>query len=407
MMYPRIQSAYHKAEQHLGKPFAEEVVKHGQRYEHLLRGLGAAEAAGNRRKVREIQDLILRSYSAKLVCLVRSIRPGDLWTPEAIKQIAGSLDPRKNCDEKIGVRAEPKASGAGWRPICIFGPKRQALHRLVLDILDVRFPSDEFNYLVKGRGAERASDRVTELFQDDELPFFVLADVKECFRSVQHERVSEAIGLPKEVVRNSILINSPDFLPVVGGFPPECAIGSLVGAAQEGIPQGSRVSQKVAAIMLGPALRSIASAERIVSVSDDIALAAGSLHEANALTKALIGVLESHPAGPFRLKRCEIKHIRDGFSFLQYHHRKDAFSTAVHRRPAYRSYRKYRRKVVALFAMNDYRTAFRHCARYRWHWMRSFRRWRWNWLSKLYLWLTTLDAMKQGCKIKDAAQKSA
>ena len=122
MMYPRIQSAYHKAEQHLGKPFAEEVVKHGQRYEHLLRGLGAAEAAGNRRKVREIQDLILRSYSAKLVCLVRSIRPEDLWTPEAIKQIAGLLDPRKNCGEKIGVRAEPKASGAGWRPISYSDP---------------------------------------------------------------------------------------------------------------------------------------------------------------------------------------------------------------------------------------------------------------------------------------------
>jgi RNA-directed DNA polymerase len=183
---PRVQSAYHKAKEYLGAEFADEVAKHACRYEHLLRGLAAAECAGNRRKAREMQDLILRSYSAKLVCLARSMQPGNSFTGDSIKQIAASLDPRKDCGEKIAIRAYPKLSG-GWRPICAFGPKRQALHYLVLDILDVRFPPDEFNYLVKGRGAERASDRVVELFEQQELSFFVTADITECFRSVQHE----------------------------------------------------------------------------------------------------------------------------------------------------------------------------------------------------------------------------
>jgi RNA-directed DNA polymerase len=409
MRSSRVQSAFHKAKQHIGTEFANEVAEHGQRYEHLLRGLAAAEAAGNRRKARETQNLILRSYSAKLICLVRSLQPGTSLTGDSIKEIAASLDPRKDCGEKITVRAEPKSSGTGWRAICSFGLKRQTLHRLVVDILDVRFGTDTINYQAKGKGAERASDRIVELYEQHELPFYVIADIKECFRSVQHERVSEAIGLPKEVVRNSILISSPDSLSVVGGFPPGCTIVMLVGAAQEGLPQGSRVSEKVAAIMLGPALRSIASAERIVSLSDDIALAASSLHEAKALTKALIGVFESHPTGPFRLKHCEIEHINDGFSFLQYYHRRDAFAAKVHRRPAKNSYLRYRRKVTALFVENDYRAAFRHCARYRWHWMRSFRRWRWVWLSKLLLWQTTVDAIQEGLRIKSkkAAQKAA
>ena len=409
MISARVQSAYHRAKRHFGEEFAEEVANYGRRYEHLLRGLGAAEAAGNRRKVREMQDLILRSYSAKMVCLVRSIRPGDSWTPETIKHIAGSLDPRKNCGEKIGVRAGPKGSGTGWRPITIFGPKRQALHRLVLDILDVRFPTDEFNFLVKGKGAERASDRIVELFQVEGLRFFVLADIEECFRSVQHEQVSKVTKLPQEVVKQTILINSPQSLCVIGGLPPNTDMTLLVGAAQEGLPQGSRVSQKVAAIVLGPALRKITSAGRIVSVSDDIALGAASFYEAEALTKALNGVLESHPAGPFRLKRCEIRYIGDGFSFLQYHHRRNAFTNQVHRRPGTSSYTRYSRRVVRLFADNDYRIAFRHCARYRWRWMRSFRRWPWNSLSKLLLWLTTLDAIREGLyiKSKNGVQKSA
>jgi RNA-directed DNA polymerase len=212
--------------------------------------------------------------------------------------------------------------------------------------------------------------------------------------------VREVTKLPQELIRQTILINSPDSLYVVGGLPPQCSIETLVGAAQEGLPQGSRASQKVAAIMLGPALRSVTSAERIVNVSDDIALAAHSLSEAKALKKTLVGVLETHPAGPFRLKRCDINHVNDGFSFLQFHHRRDPFTAKVRRRPANKSYYKYKRKVAALFAENDYRTAFRHCARYRWHWMRSFRRWHWVWLSKLFLWLTTLDAIKEGQRIK-------
>ena len=398
---PRVQSASHYAQHLFGHEFAVEVSKHAEVHEQLLRRLSAAAATGNRRKVRQAQDALFRSYSSILVCLVHCLNQDSGLSPDAVKKSAAQLDPYQDCGEEIICWAEPKGSGNGWRPICSFGPKRQALHLLVVDILGARFGTDEINYLAAGRGAERASDRIVHLVEEEQFSVFVLADIQDFFRSVQQGGVCAVTGLPQNVVRHSIFVSEVKAFSMSGGFPPNVSLSTipiepLVGAAQRGLPQGSRASQVVAAILLGPALRNIISAECAVFYGDDIALAANKLSEGEALKEALVGILKSHPAGPFQLKRCETKHIQEGFSFLQYHHRRDLFINRVRRRPANVSYFRYQRRVSTLFATFKAKEAFKRTAHYRWRWMRSFRRWHWNWLSKLMLWQTTLEGMRQG-----------
>jgi hypothetical protein len=118
------------------------------------------------------------------------------------------------------------------------------------------------------------------------------------------------------------------------------------------------------------------------------------------LNKALPGVFESHPAGPFLLKRCEVRHIDHGFEFMKYRHKRDPFTGKIHRRPAAQSYSRYSQRVIKIMCSEPTRLAVRKVARYRSNWMRAFPRWRWNSTSKLLLWLTTGDAIKEGLRSK-------
>lgn len=405
MKSANVQSAVHRAQLLAGPEFAAEVQKHAEAYELSLRRLAQAAATGNKRRVRSIQYRILNSFSAKLVSMVGVVNPTVPHPPETIRAMAETLDPYKDCGEKVTCWKVPKGSGQGWRPICAFGPKRQAVHSLIADLLTARFGEDQTNYLAKGKGAERASDWIVEEVEQKEHSIFVLGDIKDCYRSVRHEVLSELTGLPKEVVINGLLIPSVDLMCPIGGFPPGCnTFEPLVGAARQGLPQGSRVSALVVALLLGPALRQIASAERIVIYGDDFAISTHSMSEAIALKKAAVGILESHPAGPFRLKRCEIKHVNDGFSFLSYHHRLDVYDNKVRRRPAINSYLRYERKVSEIFANLTFRDARRKVARYRTRWMKSFRKWPWNPQSKTLLWLTTFEAMVKGLSKKETTE---
>lgn len=337
----------------------------------------------------------MTSFSSKVVCVVRSIKERPDLTAKEVEQIAAALDPFSNCGEPIAVKAVPKSSGEGWRPICAYGPKRQALQTLCLDILVARFGEDECNYLRKGRGADRASDRINQLV-DEGYRYFVLFDVKDFFRSVQQEKVEEVTGLPKEVVRTCILNESAP-VHIVGYLPHKTDPETLHGAAHEGLPQGSRASQFVAGLLFGPALRSVASADRIIFHGDDGVIAACHEQEAVALNKALIGVFQSHPAGPFRLKRHEIAHVSDGVSFLKYRSRLDHVSGEVRRHPAAASYARYQRRVEQITVESKTQRDFmRALAGYRWRWMQSFPRWRWNQVSRLNLWFTTFDGVKLG-----------
>jgi RNA-directed DNA polymerase len=394
---PLMEAAYQKARILFGVEFADEISTHAATYEGLLRQFERALSKGKSRKARGIQDLILKSYSSKLVCLIRSLGGETSLTVVDVRAIAKSLNPFKDCGEEIFTWADPKSSGYGWRPICAFQVKRKALQILCCDILLSRFGIESSNFLRKGKGAERASDEIVRLIG---LGFshFVLTDIKNCFRSVQIKGLHKALGLPEAVVRNCLLIGPNVSLSLSGDMPNGITLETLDGAAREGVPQGSRASQLVVSILLGPTLRQLASVDCTVVVGDDVAIAAHSKKEANALLIALEEALKLHPFGPFRLKRQETVRVYDGFDFLQYRHKKDWLTDQIWRHPASASYDRYSRKVTTIAATGPPLEALKRIARYRYHWMKSFNRWRWNFISKLLLWQTTVVAMEKGGK---------
>jgi RNA-directed DNA polymerase len=393
---PTVESAYQKAKWHFGIDVASQVLIHARHYELQLAQLREAIAQDNRGKTRFIQQIILTSYSAKLVCLIRSLKVETKLTWEEVVGIAKTLNPKKDCGEAVFVWAEPKASGFGWRPVCAFGPKRTALQTLCADILLARFGFNPSDYLRKGKGAECASDKIVDLVIAG-YEYFVLTDIKNFFRSVQKKGLHKVLGLPKAVVENSLLIGSDASLSL-GDCLHICAIETLDGAAREGLPTGSRASQIVASILLGPALEQLASVDRIVVHGDDVAIGASSNSEATALLKALTEAVELHPFGPFRLKRYDIKHINDGFYFCQYRHKRDWLTGKVKRRPSDNGYKKYSRNIARIAAEKSPKEAWKAVAIYRWHWINSYRRWPWNIISKTLLYISTLEAFAQGSK---------
>jgi hypothetical protein len=389
------QSAYHKAFDLFGSSAAAEITGQAEVYDQLLARIAAV--GDKKRKQRHLQRLLFASYAARLICLVRCLdRDTNKWTLEDVRAIAAKLNPYLDCGEKVACWAEPKTSGIGWRPVCSFGPKRQSLHLLICDYLEARHGRDGCNYLRPRKGAERGSDWLVSMYENEDFPYFVLADIQNFFRSVQKGKIGGLLGLPEAIVTNALCIPHVSALFPIGGLPPDLPIQTLVGAAQEGLPQGSRASQIVAGLLLGPTLRMISPAERFIFLGDDMALAASTKQEANALQKALVEALASHPAGPFCLKHCAVEHVSHAFDFLQYRHKRDMFTGEMHRRPAARSYARYGRRVEKYFTELKFRDAVRLTARYRWHWVRSFRRWKYNWLSKLALWQTTINATDAG-----------
>lgn len=400
MMSPVYMSAVHKANALLGSAFAAQIRGHAEAYSAGLQRLGAASEAGDQRLVRKEQTRILNSYSARFVCLVRSAAKEDGFTPETISKAAQALSPWHDCGEPIRAWPEPKSSGEGWRPMCSFGPKRRALQRLCGDIITARHGTEPVDFLRKGRGCDVASDHINHLIEKKGYKFFVLADVKDFYRSVQHESLREALGLPAAVMNSCVLIG-PDAHFSYGSLLPCLPIEVFDGAVRQGLPQGSRTSTIIAGLLLGPVLREeIPSEDRIVVHGDDIAVAARDEMEAKALKEALPGMLASHPAGPFQLKHCDVHYVGDGFDFLKYRHRRDPFTGRVHRRPARKSYWRYTQRVIKIASSEPLVEGRKSLARYGKSWVKAFPRWRRNWLSKCLLLQTTHTAMKHALFLK-------
>jgi hypothetical protein len=173
---PLVMSVVHKASYLFGPSFSKEMRPHAERHSENLSRLRSASESGNRRKTREAQDRVLKSFSSRLVSLVRSLDKKPSLTRDWIRETAASLDPYRDCGEPVILRAEPK--GQGLRAVCAFGPKRSALHRLCADIITARFDCEPTDYLRKGRGADVASDQINNLVEEG-YEYFVLVDVKD------------------------------------------------------------------------------------------------------------------------------------------------------------------------------------------------------------------------------------
>ena len=355
----------------LGDPaFTALVIDYGARADALLKKVGSAKLANNKRDLRQAINAVLNSYAAMVTSLVCSLPAKHRRTPQDILNVAGQLTPFRDCGEPIERHNEPKASGKGFRPITKFRWRRRALQRLCREIINAMFGPDPSDLMAPGKGTEVASDWMRQRLLDGGR-FVVLADLKDFYTNINREEVTRLLGLPRSVVENCIFVPSTTTVTTTATEDLSYPV-PLDGASLMGLPQGSLVSPMIAGLLLGPSLRAFAG-DRFGTHGDDIAIVACTWAEAKAMQKALVESLKTHPAGPFRLKHCYIMTASDGFDWLKYRF-KLINSAAVSRDVSRMSYRRFKEKAAKLVLKEAMPDDLKIIQNYERNWCKSFRR---------------------------------
>lgn len=376
-----IQSAYQSARSKVGTDFADTVKRHAVRHSRELQRLQKAAVEGNKSIMRLSQHRILTSLSSKLTSLVRALPDKPGLNGEQIVNMANALSSFKDCGEPILAWMQPKSFGDGERPLCDFGIRRKALHYLLGDVLRAKFPSAACDYMVKGRGGDLLAEKARSLIAGGKSWVFT-ADLSNFYRSVQQTQLKDLLGLPNEVVSNSLLI--PLSAPLHDAFSYLSPPPVFDGAVREGLPQGSGASGLVASMLLGTWLDQNAPTDHVFLNGDDIMVIAGDELELKAFEKSLLEYLSKHPHGPFQLKHFEIVHAEAGFDFCKYRFKQDAYHGGVRLTPSNKSYFRARIKLMRI-AKKHPLEAYERADRYIDNWIAAFPLWEFNDLSMEYL----------------------
>lgn len=200
-----VMSVTQRAQSLFGPEFGSTFQPDAERHEHLLGAFSRAIADGDKRSARERQHRVYTSHSSRLVALVRSLKREDGFTPERLRDAASALSILADPGEPVRVWVEAKSSGQGHRHLSSFGPLRKAQQTLCADLLRAAHGLEPFDFLAKGRGADRAADHINRLV-DDGHRFFVLADIADFFSSAQQQQKGGVIRLPKAAIAKSIVL---------------------------------------------------------------------------------------------------------------------------------------------------------------------------------------------------------
>lgn len=354
-----------------GGDFVKDFRAHVRKANAVLKRLHRAEASGDGAMIRTLQHRFLQSHSAKLCAVALNVEFEKGLHVTRLHELAVELDPFSDPGEPVKAWAKCKSLQGDWRPICEFGPNRRACQSLIAFMLDARFGIHPLDYMATGRGADVAVDRLKELL-DAGYEWFVLADIENCFGSVKPEEAAVRLNLPTAVARNCLMIREETPLTLPSYIPGNTTSLAFSEAVRMGLPQGARPANRVMAHLLGPDFEALPQFEQGLFYGDDVALTASSRKKAEAIAEALREMLASHPAGPFRLKRLEIKHISEGFDYAKYHLRRDPIDGHIKIRPSSKSYAKFRDKVRTIVRDKSVQEVYAHVMSYRARWLAAF-----------------------------------
>jgi len=339
-----------------------------------LMKLRRAVESGSGKRIRDAQRILLASFSLKLSCVILSAdNDNGEVTRLSLHEMAEELDPFFDPDEPVLGFLKIKSVRGDWRPILVFGPRRKTLQTLVCLVLSAKFGPCPIDFMVKGRGVEIAADRITQ-FIDDGINHFVVADIKACFRSVKQGEIAGRLGIPPAVVRHCLLPGEDLLLPSPSELYPYTSHTAFSEAVRQGLPQGARSSNLVISQLLGPELRSMTSGRDVILYGDDIAIPAVTQEVAETLANTLSYCLGNHPAGPFRLKRCEVVDARAGFNFLKYKFRRDHRTGYAKLRPADLTYLRFAERVRDIAKWEPINDVYPMVMTYLHRWLASFKR---------------------------------
>ena len=311
-------------------------VDWGQAEEHvrrLRRRIFAASQAGDLKRVRNLQKLMLRSRNGALVSVRR------VTEVNAGRRTAG-VDGRivLTSQEKADMAAWLQDGAAGWRPLPVrrvYVPKSngrrrglgipviadRALQALALNALEpeweARFEPRSYGFR-PGRGCHDAIVAIhTTASRQDARRLWVLdADLAAAFDRLSHDHILASLGAfpARDLVRQWLragVIEDGRFAPTGEGTPQGGVISpALMNVALHGMEQAAGVRY-----WEGSTLRAAPGTPVLVRYADDLAVLCATRAQAEQVKARLAEWLE--PRGlAFNEAKTRIVHLSQGFDFL-------------------------------------------------------------------------------------------
>ena len=313
---------------------AELVVECGRRLDRMLGAMASARLAGDSGAVRDRQKILMRSSSARIAAMAKSVRRSDLkWSASKIVVVGQSLDLWSYSGELVRLTWIPKPSG-GSRPVFAFGPKEYAKGWLALGGCKIICQLSGQQFLHNGgvprhrrladperrRNVGRYHDRPPELL-----------------RVLSRQHVEADGLLPKSVMK--ALLYDPMALAKEKKGPFHCVVGpdglptgiSVDGAGSHPMPGAFPAGSALTSLLADQRIRSLLDAVEkavesvmVASFADNIIILAPTMEKADAaniaLRDAVLVEYGKHVADEVwhRMRQAP---VTEGFYFLNDHYR--------------------------------------------------------------------------------------
>lgn len=313
----------------------------------LQRRIGRALECGETARAKGLQELYLRSFSARLCAVAETnprLRSAERARSRELVAIASRMSAFRTSEEAVKVVPANK-EGGGWRPLAIFGLERAALQSLPCSAIRPFHNPDPRQFAGPGAGHNEAARRVRQALADGQK-WFVGLDIGSFYSTIEKEALAKIVPLPRRVIEH--VICPPPVAAVRIGHVGRALCGArLVEASQSGISQGSRSSPLIAEIVVKGMLARFAPDVRIINLADDFGIMARSKRDAEAISTTLIRASARSPAGRFQLRPKHHTGSRrscDGFDFLGYRFR--ARRSHIWVAPSERNYIRFNTRVL-------------------------------------------------------------
>ncbi|MCO4090736.1 MAG: hypothetical protein HEQ34_02135 [Sphingorhabdus sp.] len=264
----------------------------------------------------------------------------------------------------------------GVRTICAFGPISRAAQEMVSHIIFVVAGPSPYEFAQSRRGRDAAARVSLHNIKHKGVRWFGLADVSNCFPSINREMVKQALPfLPWSIIDATIFIHDDTDISATS-LNGDKANNKSVNAIRQSLPQGSLASLLVTSKVLQPHLDAL-SAPLIIIHVDDVMIGAKTEEQIQANLIALTSSMKKTSGGSLHLTTQVCKLGDPEMDYLGYRFRQEwmlagGFGRAF---PAKRSFRQLHvriaRKLLLIPEKFWAETIEIECAR----WIRSFPAW--------------------------------